>query len=121
MKNTNIAQISEETALDAIAIWEAVLDRNRHDWKNKDDSFHEWFTGGEGACEGRQVALDIAPLFTPAWETISEEYGDAFDWEFVPQFLEIMFNSGKSPRELTQQAANIYAKFILLNHKEWEK
>ncbi len=111
--------IREVHAMNAMVIWEAVLERSRDDHnRNDDDSFYQWFTMGEGVWEGRQYALTLAFPFEVAYDTISDDYSEAFDWEFIPSMLHLMFANHSSPFDkVDQDALNHYAQVILQESK----
>lgn len=76
-----------ETALTAMCIWEALLER----MSGKDcDDVYSQKREEVGACEMRSIVLHIlAPAVEAAYDVVKDEYQDPFDWEFVPAFLDL--------------------------------
>lgn len=76
--------MSRNEALDAMALWEAVLteltDADR-DW---------WFERDEGACAVREMVLTLSPLCAMAYEHAFNvyDYSDCYDWDWCPRWLE---------------------------------
>ena len=84
---TAFSSVEEETALTAMCIWEALLER----MSGKDcDNVYSQKREEVGACEMRSIVLHLlAPADEAAYEVVKDEYQDPFDWEFVPAFLEL--------------------------------
>ena len=84
---TVFSSVEEETALTAMCIWEALLER----MSGKDcDNVYSQKREEVGACEMRSIVLHLlAPAVEAAYEVVKDEYQDPFDWEFVPSFLEL--------------------------------
>ncbi|MCZ0866500.1 hypothetical protein O0V09_14910 [Dasania sp. GY-19] len=84
---TAFSSVEEETALTAMCIWEALLER----MSGKDcDNVYSQKREEVGACEMRSIVLHLlAPAVEAAYEVVKDEYQDPFDWEFVPAFLEL--------------------------------
>ena len=84
---TAFSSVEEETALTAMCIWEALLER----MSGKDcDNVYSQKREEVGACEMRSIVLHLlAPAVEAAYEVVKDEYQDPFDWEFVPSFLEL--------------------------------
>lgn len=84
---TAFSSVEEETALTAMCIWEALLER----MSGKDcDNVYSQKREEVGACEMRSIVLHLlAPAVETAYEVVKDEYQDPFDWEFVPSFLEL--------------------------------
>lgn len=83
-----ISSVEEETALTAMCIWEALLER----LSGKDsDNVYSQKREEVGACEMRSIVLHIlAPAVEAAYDFVKDEYQDPFDWEFVPAFLDLV-------------------------------
>lgn len=84
---TAFSSVEEETALTAMCIWEALLER----MSGKDcDNVYSQKREEVGACEMRSIVLHIlAPAVEAAYDVVKDEYQDPFDWEFVPAFLDL--------------------------------
>ena len=80
--------ISEETAITALCIWEHATE-NREVW--------EWLTYPEGAFNGRDNAIALAPVIDELWEIGNAGQdlldGFAFDWSFIPAFFQIVLET----------------------------
>lgn len=84
---TVFSSVEEETALTAMCIWEALLERMSG---NDCDNVYSQKREEVGACEMRSIVLYLlAPAVETAYEVVKDEYQDPFDWEFVPAFLEL--------------------------------
>ena len=68
---------SEEETLTAMCIWEEAL---------CNDNLMAWLKGNEGACMARSNALHLVDMMEHMYKVAVEkhDYGDVFDWEFVP-------------------------------------
>jgi hypothetical protein len=91
---------TEEQALAAMCLWEAVVA------PDSDDSA-PWYDDREceGTCALRDRVLSLAPQCDSDWEFAQANLGfdDSFDWEFAPQWLR--FNYGKDLRTPAERLA----------------
>jgi hypothetical protein len=100
-------EVMRNIALDAVMLWESVLD----------DEFYDWFTG-DGNIAKQEYALDCINALHRTWENarIHHGYEEPFDFEFIPAFLrwcktnEICIdrmsdaNSRKAAKEISEAA-----------------
>jgi hypothetical protein len=104
--------ITNEQAIDALCIWEEVLHRCQQD----DDTLYNWICAPEGAYQGRQNALELAPLLAAAWQQVQDRFDITFDWEFVPLalplFAEKEFRHANTPLHADYVAKRIINKLI---------
>ena len=80
-----MTEITEELALTAMCVWEELMSISSTKGSNNGYVRHQQEVG---ACGMRSIALNtIAPAIESAYKSISEEYHEPFDWEFIPSFL----------------------------------
>lgn len=79
-------EVTETSALTSMCIWEAALEEE----VNGDKSVYEWLTQEQGAWQGRQNALSMAPKFDALHAKVEAEFDQPFDWEFVPAVLRLL-------------------------------
>lgn len=112
-----ISSVEEETALTAMCIWEALLER----LSGKDsENVYSQKREEVGACELRSIVLHLlAPAVEAAYDVVKDEYQDPFDWEFVPAFLELAEPVlSRGLWAITTTDAQQIGKAILLQHKQ---
>lgn len=93
--------IDLEAARTAMCLWEALLEV-QIDTANRN-------VIGElgGAYAARDLCLDLAIPCNDCWEIANAlGYDDSFDWNFVPQWLDLYLASGRPASEAEWQAAN---------------
>jgi hypothetical protein len=79
---------SEEQAETALCLWEAIM--VHPDYSPSDQA--EFF-GCEGAVAFRLFVLnELAPLVDQAYEQVSDDYHEPFDWEFCPMVLGLVID-----------------------------
>lgn len=85
---TGSIKFNENSVIDAMCIWEALLEDEVQSNKNKTDSIYSLQREAVGAFAMRQVVLDVllAPL-AAGWREVHNDFNDCFDWEYVPAFL----------------------------------
>jgi hypothetical protein len=84
---------SEEWVLTAMCIWEAALDN---------EVLYNWLRQPEGAWQARNNALQLIEPIERMYASVSERYGDAFDWEFVPKACALIIEQVASVDDLNQ-------------------
>lgn len=95
-----------ESALTAMCIWECA---------DNDEELSEWLLAGEGASEGRETALKVAPLFDRAWEYAHKmlDYDGPFDWDFVPRMMRYFMQRKIAPQDIQHSQRTIYCADIV--------
>lgn len=94
--------ITEEHLFTAACLWEAAIDAKAEGEKERAadqlaDTFNAQFFShwaNVGTCTVREQVAKLAPACDAAWEALTDEErdtNDAFDWTFVPQWLEANF------------------------------
>ena len=104
--------VTNEQAIDALCIWEEVLEQVHRG----NPSLYEWLREPEGAYQARQNAIELAPLLTAAWEQVERETGASitYDWDFIPMALPLF---AKRPFHLANTAAHAdYVAKSLIRH-----
>lgn len=102
--------VTEEQALDALCIWEEVLEAYRQGNK----TLYEWICAPEGAWQGRTNALLLAPLLTAAWQQVEEVFDMDFDWEYVPAALPLFAEKPFAEANTPQHADYVAKRLIRL-------
>ena len=83
--------------VDALAVWEAMLDERREANSQPEDTLKPWQRGLNSAWDDfgcgqmRLVAINLTQNFiNPLWESLPESYREnmSYDWEFIPEALE---------------------------------
>jgi len=71
-------EVMHDVALDAVMLWESILD----------DEFYDWFPG-DGNIAKQENALNCINALHRTWENarIHHGYEEPFDFEFIPAFL----------------------------------
>ena len=99
-------EYTEDTAMTALCIWEAVLEECMGGPMPGD--LYQWITNREGVYAGRQAALDLAPMLDVAWESADLD-GETFDWEYIHDMLGMMEADHDRPADLTQEMVTGFA------------
>lgn len=79
---------SEDDVVDAMCIWEALLEDEKSCESSNTESVYMLKKKAVGAYAMRQLVIEV--LLTPiraGWHEISDDFEDAFDWEYIPAFL----------------------------------
>jgi hypothetical protein len=104
--------ITNEQAIDALCIWEEVLEA----YRQGNDTLYNWICAPEGAWQGRTNALLLAPLLTAAWQQVQERFDITYDWEFIPLalplFAEKEFRHANTPLHADYVAKRIINKLM---------
>lgn len=92
----------------AMCIWEEVLARRAGDFPT--DPIIRFFEK-HGAAETRQHCMELARPIDVAYNAIKDDYGDPFDWEFVPAMLTLLsMYFSEDTLSITKEVAVIVAK-----------
>lgn len=83
------ASTSADTIETAMALWEAVLDVRG----NQDAPLLAAFERN-GFAEMRRMSAALIPAADAAWKQIANDYGDAWDWEFLPIVVSLWIEAG---------------------------
>jgi hypothetical protein len=81
----------------AMTIWESLL-QDPPPWFAKLKAEH-------GTATARGMVAELAPHMDDAWQIAvdSYDYGDAFDWDFVPEVLHLI----TAPEQLKNDPLNV--------------
>jgi len=92
---------SEESATTAMCMWEWFL--------TSSEFCRDHFKHPEGACATRDNFLQHAHVLDEAWSIANKEHGydDAFDWEFVPDFMGWVVQLSLEPYEMKDHIPTI--------------
>lgn len=111
----------------ALCIWEYALERYRdardgHSFEPTEGAFYIWLTDGEGACNGRSNAIELAHLVEHAYQigngNDDQLDGYAFDWEVCPTICEEMARLGVPPKLVTLVHATDIGKRLVTELEE---
>lgn len=98
-----LLHLNNDIAYAAMCAWEYVLESQGEYWGGK-QLLH-------GACALRFIILEIvAPKLETAFITVSKNYTDCFDWEFVPNVLDLLADPIRASQEEYNRAAQIELK-----------
>lgn len=96
---------SNEDVLTAMIIWEHYLD-------NDNSQFYKVVSEIEGACDQRDVCVDLACKIEKAWDSLTQVErstfiskhceNDCWDWEVVPPICNLIAQSGHLRSDATQ-------------------
>ena len=123
MPNLEIKQVehhtfSETTVINAMCIWEAILEFGTADYDDNAATFFNSKRESIGTSEMRYLVSNIlCEPIEAGWQSISDDFGDAFDWEYVPQFLKVAATYLKDQGEwtLTNEQGIAIAKSLIEN------
>ena len=92
---------AEETAMTAMAMWEWFCCDADHDEK-------DWWNAG-GAVQTRATFLKHAHFLDEAWTFAHYNfgYGETFDWEFVPCYMQAAYKYGAVYEDLGRDQVHI--------------
>lgn len=103
----------ETLAGNAMCIWEHVLEvqRNFKHLGMYDEPLHSWLGDGEGAFAARDGCWKLAGWAEFAYNQFEYKGGkngyDAFDWDFIPEFVEQLYyvcsSRGISPADVDEE------------------
>jgi len=104
---------TEETLM-AMMIWEHANSEAAQSTEKGGDAVHEWLVQPEGAYQGRDNALLLAPLACQASRLAYEGgYDESEDWEFVPLMISIFMETSQTPADVNRYDAEGAGKTIL--------
>ena len=108
--------LSNDSVVDAMCIWEALLEDEMTCDKNKVESVYTLKRDAIGAYAMRQLVLDV--LLNPVrvgWSVIHNDFNDAFDWEYIPAFLAkaAKYFEGEANWSINNEQAEQIAKSIM--------
>jgi len=112
---------TKQEALMAMMIWEWAICQKLtpEDIEEDECVLADWLADGEGAYQGRDNALLIAPLLMPASEWAYENgFDDSEDWEFLPRLMYLILERTAAPSYLTRDHALACAKQVVMEYLE---
>jgi len=99
--------LTENEAYAAMCIWEEVLNIPKGALPDRQQKI--------GTPEFRSEMLSLAKPINNAYEAIADQYGDCFDWEFIPAMLAMIDKEANcnSPISLSNDIAVKMAKTLI--------